>query len=227
MAQPNPPGHASSSKAPAGKQYVCQICNKVMSSEKSLQRHNQAHNKTEICGKCGTAFATSAKLKAHQFRIHKINKSNFVCYMPGCDRSGFGFKTQTLLYNHLDRLHQGATATDNDQAAADSGIKLTGESSSEGESEGDEDDAPTADEEEHSAEKLSDKEVANANGDQQRPSSGHYEHRYRVLKRRMAKEQLRHRKEVVDIYNRHGGAIENLKRRVAQLEQRLNSQSPE
>ncbi|KAK8063035.1 hypothetical protein PG997_015132 [Apiospora hydei] len=217
MAQPNPPGHASSSNAGSGNQYVCQTCNKVMSSETNLWRHNKTHDKTEVCDICGKAFAKPGQLGAHQFRVHKINKSDF-----------------GRLAIHLDKVHQGATTVDNDQAAADSAIKLTGESWSEDESdeekeeesEADEDGLPTADKGDHSAKEQSDEDTA-ANGEQQRLSPRNYERQYRVIKRTMAKERLRHRKEFIAIYNSHGEAIQDLEYRVAQLEQLLSSRSPE
>ncbi|KAK8036318.1 hypothetical protein PG993_008932 [Apiospora rasikravindrae] len=194
--QPASNATGSSSNAAANNTHACGTCNKVLSSAKTLYQHTLTHNKKHKCSDCGELFARLDQVKVHQHTKHKKNKSPFVCYMEGCTRSGLGLDTKESLIRHLENSHQRATLADNELAAAQSGIKLVRESSSEEESNSE--DATAAEAAENPLDAL-DNEGQASNRD---PQTLHhsYDRRIQQLEDQIAEERAERAKEIEDLH---------------------------
>ena len=85
---------------------VCDLCGKQLSSEHSLQRHNQSFHVTKafVCRleNCDKRFSTEVAFKRHQYECHLMEK-RFVCDHPGCQyRTGMADRLKRHRLNHLD-----------------------------------------------------------------------------------------------------------------------------
>ncbi|KAK8137225.1 hypothetical protein PG984_005165 [Apiospora sp. TS-2023a] len=123
--------NADGTKSAGISQFTCPTCQRVSKSAKALEAHIATHNKSCACPDCGKLFVKPDQIKFHRFKSHGKNASTWICYIPDCPRARFGFRNPHHLITHLFKFHQGAWLSDNEQAAADSEIKLVGESSSE------------------------------------------------------------------------------------------------
>ena len=54
-------------------QYVCNICEKTYSTQKTLNNHYQTHNKTESikCDICAKEVSNTANLRKHMKDVHE------------------------------------------------------------------------------------------------------------------------------------------------------------
>ena len=74
----------------------CNVCNKILSSVKSLKRHvSTYHFKTLKCDVCGKFFSTEAQLSIH-IKMHQGYK---------CDECGKVYSTSASLRGHRFRNH--------------------------------------------------------------------------------------------------------------------------
>ncbi len=85
-----------------GNEIKCDQCDKVLSKEKDLERHNKNfHLKIEdlVCQVCKKAFSNYKKLRIHK-QVHMERK------FP-CDICGLKIKTKGSLLNHMESRHLG------------------------------------------------------------------------------------------------------------------------
>ena len=85
-----------------GNEIKCDQCDKVLSKEKDLERHNKNfHLKIEdlVCEVCKKAFSNYKKLRIHK-QVHMERK------FP-CDICGLKIKTKGSLLNHMESRHLG------------------------------------------------------------------------------------------------------------------------
>ncbi|KAK8063034.1 hypothetical protein PG997_015131 [Apiospora hydei] len=208
--QPTSNVTGSSTNTAANNTHVCQTCNKVLGSAKTLDQHTRTHNKQHRCGHCGELFARYDQVRVHAHTKHGRNISYFICYMEGCTRKGLGLETKDSLIRHLEGTHQGATLADNELAAAHSNIKLIGESSSEEES--DAEDVAKAEAVEQLTE-ASDDEGQTSDSD---PENMHdeYDQQIKQLQDQIAEERAERAKEIEDLHEFYQSKIQDLEDRL-------------
>ena len=81
-------------------QYVCKICNKVLSQQSSLSRHKLTHKdaKEHICDQCPKTFSQRAHLTIHTEKKHN---NQFICKI--CNTN---FSQSSSLSRHHNTIHK-------------------------------------------------------------------------------------------------------------------------
>ena len=84
------------------KEYKCDICDKILSSKKSLWSHNNGvhGNNKYKCGSCHKIFTSSQMLKMHTSTVHE-NVTNQYHKCDACDKSFSQAGTLKLSLIHI------------------------------------------------------------------------------------------------------------------------------
>ncbi|RVE60865.1 hypothetical protein OJAV_G00185080 [Oryzias javanicus] len=123
---------AHSRTRPKTKTYMCGVCGKVLSNNRSLSRHKKTHSaeRPHACRVCGRGFKLPTTLKQHE-KIHTHRERSFLCdvcckmFLTSkqllvhmrthtnekpfhCEQCGRGFTTRGPLTVHM-RVHTGET----------------------------------------------------------------------------------------------------------------------
>lgn len=87
------------------KEYLCDICNKVLKTKKLLFKHKHCHltnNRKHVCGECGKEFLENTYLKVHMRSHFTDDEKPYKCQQCG-QQYAYQYQLTQHLYKHSDQ----------------------------------------------------------------------------------------------------------------------------